>query len=127
MNQQRGIELWAKLAEAINEESVDGVIDRNCHRLWRGYLNKWTNAEWFDILTAVSELQEIEPDLFLKFHNTALTTAAEILVKEYRMNPRCLDTKENRADYWRLAMTLREVWNRTEQRLSTTPDLFEEQ
>jgi hypothetical protein len=110
-NLELGIELWAKLAEVINEESVAGEMQKNSHRLWRGYLNKWTNTEIFNILAAVSLVQEARPEMFQKFHNTALAEAAKILVRDYKMNPRCLDTKSNKDVYWRLAMTLREVWN----------------
>lgn len=124
MNISRGIELWAKLATVINEESVAGEMQKNSHRLWRGYLNKWTNTEFLDILAAVSELQDQRPDLFLKFHNKALAEAAQILVRDHKVNPRCLDTKDNKDVYWRLAMTLREVWNRVEADANTPKNLI---
>jgi len=117
-NSVRGVEKWAKIADVINEEiekSEDKILKKNNHRLWRGYLHKWTNEDWLDILSAVADIQDADPDLFRKDQNRALDKAAEIIYKEHKTNGRCLDTPEHKHDYWHMVMVLKELYNLLQQ------------
>jgi hypothetical protein len=113
-NSVAGVEKWAKIAEVINEEiekSSDKVLKKNNHRLWKGYLHKWTNEDWLDILSAVADIQDADQSLFRKDQERALTKAAEIISKEHKTNGRCLDTQEHKHDYWHMVMVLKELYN----------------
>jgi hypothetical protein len=123
-NKIRGLELWARLATAINEETLNdgGILDKNNHRLWRGYFHKWTNQEWLDILSAVADVQDAEPTLFRKDQERALARALNTIVDQHMTNGRCLDTKANKHTQWHMAMVLRELWNAASQQ--PAPDIF---
>lgn len=109
---ERGLDLWADLSQALNLIALEhGEIPRGDKTIWKNYLNRWGNREWFDILSLLAELQLQEPTAFQPFHNRALNQAARILVSDHNLHPRVLDTKGNKEHLWRLAMTLREVWN----------------
>jgi hypothetical protein len=109
----KALELWQRLAMAINEETINdgGTLARNNHRIWRGYLHKWTNKEWFAIYGLLADLQEQHPELFRKDQTKALARALNILVAEHTVNQRCLDTAENKSAYWQMIMVMRELWN----------------
>jgi len=113
-NTQRGIELWERLATVINEEiesSEDKILKKNNYRLWNGYLHKWTNEDWIDILSAVADVNDQDPTIIRRDQHRALNKAAGVIAKEYKTNGRCLDTTEHKHPYWHMVMVLKEIWN----------------
>jgi len=127
-NPTRGCDLWQQIASVVNEEiekSPDKILKKNNYRLWKGYLHKWDNQDWIDILHAVSEIQTIKPEVFRRDQERALNKAAEILVENRKTNGRCLDTQEHKHDYWHMVMVLKELWNELEKPEKPVNVLFE--
>ena len=127
-NSTRGCDLWGQIATVVNEEiekSPDKVLKKNNYRLWKGYLHKWDNQDWIDILTAVSDIQQIKPDLFRRDQERALNKAAEILIENRQTNGRCLDTQNTKHEYWHMVMVLKELWNELQKPEPPKNTLFE--
>lgn len=120
----QGIELWDEIAELINAEiAATGELSRNNKAIWR-ILNTWTNKEWLAILQVVSLVQEQQPKLFAAYHNKSLAEAAKILVNLGSTHSRVLDTKGHKDVYWKMVMSLREVWNNMKIKSSDPQELF---
>jgi len=116
----KGLELWEHLAGVINSQPL---IEKNNKAIW-GLLHKWSNHEWLAVLNVVADLQDSHPEYFHAFQNKALAEAARVIVNEGSTHPRVLDTREHKNKMWRMAMCLREIWNKMQQDLAR-PRLFE--
>lgn len=122
---QRGMDKWADLASLLNHISyTEGEISRNDERIWDGYLHRWSNRDWLDVLHAIAEVQAAWPDLIKPFQAKTLTTAAALILKYKDEHPRVLDTREHKKTAWAAAMCLREIYNAVEQQSQRT-SLFE--
>ena len=119
----RGTVLWTDIAMTQNRIIAEhGKIERNNKELWGDFLHKMDNQDWIAILTAVSQVQELEPQLFKPTQERAFAEVARTLVKHNALHYRVLDTKEYKADAWRALMCLREVWNAINEPVK--PELF---
>jgi hypothetical protein len=109
---EQSLDLWQKFAETQNAIiKQQGDISINDARMWQGYLHKWSNEEWRMVLEAVGELLTAHPDLFKRFQRDAFVRAVQTLLKYETSHDRCLDTKQHKHTAWKMAMTLRELWN----------------
>lgn len=109
---EQALTLWQQFAECQNEIiKHEGQINKNDQRIWQGYLHKWSNQEWRIVLEAVGELLTAHPDLFKRFQRDSFVKAVQTLLKYESSHDRCLDTKLNKHTAWKMAMTLRELWN----------------
>jgi hypothetical protein len=88
-----------------------GAITKDDPRMWGDYLHKWDNEEWRMVLEAVGELLTAHPTVFKRFQRDAFVKAVQTLLKYEHSHDRCLDTKLHKHTAWKMAMTLRELWN----------------
>jgi len=113
---EQALDLWQSFAEMQNSIiKKEKVIDKDDARMWKDYLHKWSNTEWRMVLEAVGELLTAHPDLFKRFQRDAFVRAVQTLLKYESSHDRCLDTKQHKATAWKMAMTLRELWNQCQQ------------
>jgi len=109
---EQGLDLWQSFAEMQNTIiKKEKIIDKDDPRMWQDYLHKWSNTEWRLVLEAVGELLTAHPDLFKRFQRDAFVRAVQTLLKYESSHDRCLDTKQHKHIAWKMAMTLRELWN----------------
>jgi uracil DNA glycosylase len=109
---ESAVNIWHDIAKTLNTiVEEDGEIRIDDKRIWNGYLHQWTNEEWLLLVEAVYTLHEIRPDLFKPYHKEALTNTI-ITLSNGSKNSRIMDKRANKAQAWRMIMTLREVWNR---------------
>jgi hypothetical protein len=109
---EQALDLWQSFAEMQNSIiKQQGDINKDDARMWKGYLHKWSNTEWRIVLEAVGELLTAHPNIFKRFQRDAFVKAVQTLLKYESSHDRCLDTKINKHIAWKMAMTLRELWN----------------
>ena len=111
---EQGIEFWGDLAEALNNEIYQhGEIQKNNKNIWDNYLHKWTNWEYACVLGVLRELMDTNPEFFRGNHESAVLAAEQILCKNWESpKDRTLDKRVYKDTAWKLIMTMREVWNR---------------
>jgi hypothetical protein len=109
---EQALDLWQSFAETQNAiVKEQGDINKDDPRMWQGYLHKWSNEEWRMVLEAVGELLTAHPTVFKRFQRDAFVKAVQTLLKYENSHDRCLDTKQHKHTAWKMAMTLRELWN----------------
>lgn len=111
-----GFNRWENYAEALNTIILeDGKIEKDDRRIWDGYLHRWSNTDWLEILLAMEYLLEQQPEHFTNFHKDALQEATQIIVEYKDMIPRVMDKRDsemnNKRISWKISMSMREVWN----------------
>lgn len=113
---EEALDLWQSFAECQNTIIQEqGAIDKDDPRMWKGYLHKWDNNDWRIVLEAVGELLTAHPDVFKRFQRDAFVKAVQTLLKYENSHDRCLDVKQHKYVAWKMAMTLRELWNQCQE------------
>ena len=116
-NFNNGIRQWQAIAEELNDiiVSTGKKIDRDNPRIWEGYLHRWSNQDWLDMLAAFAAALELDPRLAQPYRKNNLERA-RIKVINAREGERPLDRKSKggKATAWAMINTLRETWNEIE-------------
>jgi hypothetical protein len=121
--QEEGIRLWEEIARALNGEILlNGRLQKNNAYIWGQFLHRWRNLEYAQVLGVMRELMDTNPELFKSFHESAVLTAEQVLIrnwdkptgkdKVYSAEGRILDQRAHKEVAWKLIMTMREVWNK---------------
>jgi hypothetical protein len=113
-NPQKGTELWQEIATVLNDIIVNTgkKIDINNKTIWDGYLHRWTNQDWLDILAAYAQALDEDPRLALPYRQRNLQ-AARAKIMSSKTGTRALDRKSTggKRIAWAMINTLRETWN----------------
>ena len=93
--------------------STGQAIDINNTTIWDGYLHKWTNEDWADMLDAFVDMCDQRPHAVKPFHSHACETAIMIMHKNslLKNEPRIMDSKANKRHAWKMIMAMRELSN----------------
>ena len=71
-----GFNRWENFAESLNTIiQNDGKIEKDDRRIWDGFLHRWSNNDWLEIMLAMEYLLEQQPEHYTKFHKDALKEA----------------------------------------------------
>lgn len=109
---EKGVDTWADIAHTLNEIIQEsGPIDINNRRIWDGYLHRWSNKQWGEMLAAMGTLLEQYPHLAQPFHHRAWEQARDAFVKDSASDARCMDSKTNKKYAWKAIMAMRELYN----------------
>lgn len=109
---EQGIERWSEAAVTLNSIiQQQGHIDINNREIWNGFLHDWDNEDWTLVIEALGELYSLHRGFFKAYHKEAMINATKTLMDRGHEHPRILDTKPYKGLAWRMLMTLREVWN----------------
>jgi len=112
-NPQRGAGLWEEISQTLNGIIVDTqqAIDINNKKIWDGFLHRYTNEDWEDMLAIAEYTRRLNPDIATDFNQTALLNARLALDKG---GERALDKRDTKRYAWAAIMTLREMYNKLE-------------
>lgn len=88
------------------------AIEINNKVLWDNYFHKWSNDDWDLMLTALEELQRVQPHLFEHYHNRSIEQARNAWMTQKSATDRVLDSKRHKGKAWACVMTIREVINK---------------
>jgi len=110
-NAMRGIDLWEEIALKLNDIilTTGDEIKANNHGIWNGYLHRYTNDDWDDMLTALEMIFKQYPEHFRGYDISNIRKARTALDPNTH---KCLDTKPHKSKAWATIMTMREVYNR---------------
>lgn len=101
-----------------------GDIPKNNKQLWGEHLHKWDHLMMLHIIAVLDLCRQQEPDLFTLDQDTHLSKIIDKVYEGMEINKKevhywgkiktrnLLDKKENKGDYWKFVMHLREVWNK---------------
>ena len=109
---EQGTHTWADIAQTLNgiiQES--GPIDINNKQIWNGYLHRWGNREWGNMLAAMGTLLDEHPSLAQPFHHKAWAQARDAWLRDSDTDARCMDSKVNKKYAWKAIMAMRELYN----------------
>lgn len=116
-NFNNGVRQWQAIAEELNDIIVTTgkKIDKDDQRIWGGYLHRWSNDDWRDILSAFAAALEAEPTLAQPYRKTNLERArAKVFAAKEGERPLDRKSKGGKAVAWAMINTLRETWNELE-------------
>ena len=112
-NTDRGVDLMAEITYTLNNIILETgeAIDINNKAIWDGYLHKYSNEDWDDMLSAVEGMYEQMPGIFKRFHEDAMVQARMTLDKFSPSQNRVLDHKDHKKKAWKMIMAVRELLN----------------
>lgn len=112
-NIARGLDQIGDIAETLNDIIIKTgkKIDINNKTIWDGYLHRWNNEDWQDMLEGFRAVMESAPDSVKTWHKNNYERAITTLKKDKASSDRCLDKKTNKRTAWAMINTFREVWN----------------
>lgn len=112
-NADRGVDLIAELTYTLNKIILESgeAIDINNKEIWDGYLHKYSNEDWDDMLAAIEGMYECMPGIFKPFHEDAMVQAKMTLDKYAPSQNRVLDHKDHKKKAWKMIMAMRELLN----------------
>lgn len=110
---ERGVNHWRDIAETLNDIIIEtgDEVKKDNRKVWDGFLHRWDNQDWEDMLAAVTGVLEEMPSLAKPFHKNNINTARATILKNKHKSDRVLDTKEHKRKAWSMIMTMREIWN----------------
>lgn len=106
-----GVDKICDITDQLNDIiQRQGPIDINNKTIWDGYLHRWDNQDWADMLEVMAELTT--QTFYAKpWHVQNLAEAMTAFVEQNHKHPRCMDTKHNKKKAWKMIMTMREMVN----------------
>lgn len=112
-NIAKGLDKIGDIAETLNDIILNTgkKIDINNRTIWDGYLHRWDNEDWADMLEGFRAVMESAPDAVKAYHKNNYERAITTLKKDKASSDRCLDKKTNKRTAWAMINTFREVWN----------------
>ena len=117
-----GCDLIESLCDMLNGEiRKGGMLKRNNHTIWQGYLHQWTNSEWEKVLDGFEHMCSAKGTMLTHHQQDALDKARFNLKKFYSISNRCMDIRkgsrlynqygiDTQVDTWRFMMILREIY-----------------
>ena len=114
MTDQSASDMLVEITTYLNHTIITTgkAIDINNHDLWNRYFHAWTNADWDVMLSALEELQRIQPALFEPWHRRNIQEARAVWHAQKNSTDRILDSKRHKRKAWACVMTIREVVNK---------------
>jgi len=112
-NIARGLDHIGSIAETLNNiiQTTGKKIDINNRQIWDGYLHRWDNQDWSDMLAGFGAVIDTAPDSVKAYHKNNYERAITALKKDRHSTDRALDKKANKRIAWAMINTFREVWN----------------
>ena len=110
-NAVKGLEQVFDVARMLNSVITDTnePININNKQIWGEYLHVFSNEDWDNMLTALEEMQDMEPGAF-RSHDSDNIRQARLNLDMSK--PRSLDKRETKRHAWAAIMTMRETYNR---------------
>lgn len=104
---------WEAIALDLNSTiEREGYIKPDNRRIWQTYMHRWYNDDWQDLLLELYAVYTTNPEYFRLNHVAAMRETAAVLDELGYVHDRLLDMRSYKKYAWRMAMVLREVWNR---------------
>lgn len=112
-NAARGVTVWQDIAETLNNiiTTSGKQININNKSIWDGFLHRWDNNDWEDMLAAFNEVQQLDPDAVKAYHRNNAENCRLMILKFKHASERVMDKKAHKGQAWAMIMSLREVWN----------------
>ena len=112
-NLARGLDKIGEIAETLNDIIINTgkKIDINNKTIWDGYLHRWDNEDWADMLEGFRAVIETAPEHVKAYHKNNYERAITTMKKDRASSDRCMDKKNNKRTAWAMINTFREVWN----------------
>lgn len=112
-NIAKGIDSIGDIAETLNNiiTSTGKKIERDNPVIWDGYLHRWDNEDWENMLAAYDAIEQSAPDKIRAWHKTNALKAKTALKKYKNSSDRALDKKCNKPAAWAMIQSFREIWN----------------
>lgn len=112
-NIAKGIDKIGEIAETLNDiiTNTGKKIDINNKTIWEGFLHRWDNTDWEDMLAAFNAVSESAPGKIKSYHENNYARAQATIKRDKMLSDRAMDKKGNKKIAWAMINTFREVWN----------------
>jgi hypothetical protein len=110
----RGADLATEIAGVLNDIilTTGEAIARDNKVIWEGYLHRYSNQDWDDMLTAMEGISELTPGIFKPYHLDAMCQARLAVAHASPGQARVLDHARHKRKAWSMIMAIREVINK---------------
>lgn len=106
-----GVEKVCEITDQLNDIILQsGPIDINNKIIWDGYLHRYSNQDWADMLEIIAIITA-ETFYAKPWHIQNIQEALTAFSEQCDYHPRCMDTKANKKKAWKMIMTIREMVN----------------
>ena len=117
----QAVKLMEEISDIIDSQTQTGPLERDNKTVWNTVLHRYRNEEWAIITGTLWILAEEDPSLFKTYHMETIVQARTVLVKDWDLHARILDTKRHKALAWKLMLTAKEVVDRIKATKTPTP------